>query len=293
MSLALPFADVADTAFVLASLRAIESSRSDALFHDPLAARLAGDRGPELVAQLPGQESSVAGCVVRTCLIDELLFHCLKDFAVDTVINLGAGFDTRPYRLDFPRHLRWIEVDSEEVLCRKVCLLESSKPHCPVEFVALDLKDVVARSQLLRRVASQSENALVITEGLIVYLEEDEVRSLATDLYCQPTIRWWLSDVASMHAVTLFEHILRESSVTGKSFLRFAPANGVEFFRSQCWITRTFRSSVEEGRRLNRSIIPDHVVDQLDSKLRDIVSKLTGVVSMQRRESVPAGFNGD
>jgi O-methyltransferase involved in polyketide biosynthesis len=44
-----PIRNVSDTARWAAHYRALESAREDALFLDPLAQRLAGDRGPVLV----------------------------------------------------------------------------------------------------------------------------------------------------------------------------------------------------------------------------------------------------
>src|SRR5262245_33651531 len=116
MSTALPVDCVSDTAFVLASLRALESDRGDAHFHDACAEHLAGDRGSALVNRLPGGASSAAGCIVRTCLIDELLMEFVRERQIDAVLNLGAGLDTRPYRLDLPPSMHWTEVDSSEVL---------------------------------------------------------------------------------------------------------------------------------------------------------------------------------
>jgi O-methyltransferase involved in polyketide biosynthesis len=45
--------NVSDTAFMAAAYRAAETARSDALFHDPLSARLAGERGEKILAGLP------------------------------------------------------------------------------------------------------------------------------------------------------------------------------------------------------------------------------------------------
>lgn len=41
--------DVSDTAFMVATYRAMETQRPDALFHDPLAGKLAGERGRKIV----------------------------------------------------------------------------------------------------------------------------------------------------------------------------------------------------------------------------------------------------
>lgn len=48
---------------------------------------------------------------VRTRVFDDLLLSTIQDHGLQGVLNLGAGLDTRPYRLDLPARLQWIEVD--------------------------------------------------------------------------------------------------------------------------------------------------------------------------------------
>ena len=50
--------NVSDTARWVATYRAWETARPDALFHDPLAARLAGEHGPAIAAMMPRQARS-------------------------------------------------------------------------------------------------------------------------------------------------------------------------------------------------------------------------------------------
>jgi hypothetical protein len=92
---------VSDTAFWVARHRANESARPDALFHDPLAARLAGERGAEIARTLPNAHMTGWAVVMRTLIIDELILSAIAQ-GVDTVVNLGAGLDTRPYRMALP-----------------------------------------------------------------------------------------------------------------------------------------------------------------------------------------------
>jgi O-methyltransferase involved in polyketide biosynthesis len=54
--------------------------------------------------------------VVRICVIDELILRSIEQEGIDTVLNLGAGLDTRPYRLSLPSSLHWIEVDFPAIL---------------------------------------------------------------------------------------------------------------------------------------------------------------------------------
>src|SRR4051812_32770729 len=102
---------VSDTAIWVAHYRALESERPDALFRDHLAQVLAGTRGRE-ISESFGRTSRYSrwSVIIRTVVIDQLL-QKLAGEGVDTVLNLGAGLDTRPYRLALPPALRWIEVD--------------------------------------------------------------------------------------------------------------------------------------------------------------------------------------
>jgi methyltransferase (TIGR00027 family) len=99
-----PIAHVADTAFWVASYRARESARPDALFHDPLAARLADERGREIADRIADGQQVEWVVVIRTCIVDELIREAIAD-GCDAVVNLGAGLDTRPYRLALPPSL--------------------------------------------------------------------------------------------------------------------------------------------------------------------------------------------
>src|SRR5262245_5960497 len=107
---------VADTAFWVAYFRARESARKDALFQDPFAATLVGDRGRK-IAESVAEISRYAdwSVISRTVIIDRFIRQLL-DEGVDAVVNLGAGLDTRPYRMQLPASLEWVEVDYPGIL---------------------------------------------------------------------------------------------------------------------------------------------------------------------------------
>ncbi len=91
---------VSDIALWVAHYRAIESQRPDALFKDRLAPVLVDDRGRRIAASMHSNSRCMEwSVVIRTAIIDELTYELVKE-GVDTVINLGAGLDTRPYRLN-------------------------------------------------------------------------------------------------------------------------------------------------------------------------------------------------
>jgi O-methyltransferase involved in polyketide biosynthesis len=45
------------------------------------------------------------------------------------VINLAAGLDARPYRLQLPAGLTWVEVDVEDLIAQKEELLKDESRY--------------------------------------------------------------------------------------------------------------------------------------------------------------------
>src|SRR5512138_1155580 len=89
---------VSDTARWVAAYRAHETERPDALFRDPLARRLAGERGEEISRTVKLGAMGEWPMVARTLLFDAFVTSEVAR-GVDTVVNLAAGLDTRPYRM--------------------------------------------------------------------------------------------------------------------------------------------------------------------------------------------------
>src|SRR6266542_5940827 len=108
--------NVSDTALWAAAYRARENDRPNPLFRDPFARRLAGSRGEQIADKLTSRDSWA--WVTRTYLFDRFITQQVAQGA-DMVVNLAAGLDARPYRMDLPATLRWIEVDLPELLAYK------------------------------------------------------------------------------------------------------------------------------------------------------------------------------
>lgn len=242
--------NVSDTALWVAFYRAMESERPDALFRDPYARRLAGEQGEKIVRHMKGGKGSAWAMIVRTSLLDEMIGRAIARDGVDLVINLAAGLDTRPYRLPLPPALRWVEVDLAPLLDYKESILAGEKPVCDLERVRLDLTDGAGRRALFARLGAAAKKVLVITEGLLVYLPEAEVASLAADLHTPPSFHDWLLDLASPW---LLQYLKRTWSkqLANAPFL-FGPAAGVEFFRPHGWQAVEELYMWEEGERLGR-----------------------------------------
>jgi methyltransferase (TIGR00027 family) len=244
--------NVSDTARWVAVYRAMESARPDALFRDPYADRLAGERGHQILDSMKHGRAYAWPMIVRTAIFDEILLEAVRK--ADLVVNLAAGLDARPWRLPLPPELCWVDVDLPGILNYKTEMLRAESPKCRYEAVTLDLRDAEARRTLFARLGAGSKRAIVVTEGLLIYLDPEQVGTLATDLHAQPSFQEWLIDLASPQLLKRMSRTWGKSVAAGGAPFKFAPAEGSAFFRPYGWREAQSRSTWEEAKRLNRRL---------------------------------------
>lgn len=291
MNAANPIRNVSDTALWVAIYRAMESERPDALFHDPYARRLGGTRGEAIVKSMPRGHSMAWPLVVRVAVMDEVIHRCIAAGA-RTVLNLAAGLDARPYRLDLPRELNWLHVDMPEMVAYFRSHMSGETPRCELDFIAADLREADARAAVFRRAAAQGP-VLVITEGLLIYLEAEQVSDLARDLHEFARARWWLSDLASPALLRYIANSWGRSVAQGNAPFRFGPREGTAFFAPYGWREAEFHSTWDEAWRLDRK--PTfawlwRALGALQPRRREIGRRMSSIVLMQsdQPESEPS-----
>ena len=243
--------NISDTARWVAVYRARETERTDAVFRDRFARRLAGERGEQIAASMSFAEKNSWPFVARTWLIDQVISNQIK-LGTDMVVNLAAGLDARPYRMDLPGSLQWIEVDLPEILAYKEDVLRNEKPVCQVERVRLDLSDLRARRELFLELARRANRALVVSEGLLVYLDEKEVTSLGQDLAVARSFQHWVIDLASPALLKMLEKKMGAPLDQAGAPLKFAPREGPDFFVQSGWKSAEILSVLHAAAELNR-----------------------------------------
>jgi methyltransferase (TIGR00027 family) len=243
--------NISDTARWAAVYRARESERPDALFRDPFARRLAGERGEQIAAALSFSNVHTWSWVTRTYLFDQFITEQVQQ-GVDLVINLAAGLDARPYRMSLPAALQWIEVDLPEILTYKEEVLGSEKPVCALERVRLDLSNTSGRRERFEEWGRRASKALIITEGLTIYLTAEEVGSLAQDLAAPPSFRRWVLDLASPGLLRLLQKNMGAQLEQGGAPLKFGPEEGPAYFTRFGWKPIDVRSMLKTAARLKR-----------------------------------------
>ena len=242
---------ISDTARWVAVYRARETERSDSVFRDPFARRLAGERGEQIAASIGFAEKHSWPFVVRTWAIDQFVREQVGR-GVDMVVNLAAGLDARPYRMELPASLQWVEVDLPEILAHKEEVLRDETPVCHLERVRLDLSDVNARRELFSKLSTRAKNALIISEGLLVYLSREEVAALAYDLAARESFQHWVIDLASPGLLRMLARKLGAPLDQAGIPLKFAPEEGPEFFARCGWKLEEMHSTIHTAAKLHR-----------------------------------------
>lgn len=246
--------NVSDTAQWVAYYRAMETERPDALFRDPYARKLAGERGEQIVRKLRGGMRQSWSMVVRTAVMDEVLVKIVAQEKIDMVVNLAAGLDARPLRLDLPPALQWVEIDLPGMIEYKTEMLKGEKPKCKLERISADLADEKSRREIFTRLDGSAQRAFVITEGLLAYLAPEQVGSLARALHECRHFQFWMADIASPKVKQMMDKHWGKQLKAAGAPIKFAPAEAEEFFRPHGWEASEFRDFFNESIRLNRTM---------------------------------------
>ena len=250
----MPIANVSDTARWVAYYRAMETDRRDAIFRDPYARRLAGPEGKRIVDEMPRGKATAWAMITRTAVFDEVIVDVVAKRRADVVLNLAAGLDVRPWRLPFPPSLRWVDVDLPAMLDYKASVMRDFDPVCRYEAAPANLVNADERLAVFSRIGRESSAVLVVAEGLLIYLNPEQVGGLAAELHRQSTFKWWLIDLASPRLLQILERSWGKTLAKGNAPFQFGPPNGTEFFREFGWRELSYRSAIEEAHRLKREM---------------------------------------
>lgn len=246
-----PIQHVSDTSFWIAAYRALESERRGGLFYDPLARQLAEGHGEKIAREMGNAAAMQWSVAIRTVVIDEYIYAAIGQ-GIDIVLNLGAGLDTRPYRMDLPESLGWIEIDFPSIVDFKEQRLQGETPRCRLERIKLDLSDVAERQKIFSDIDGRSQAVLIITEGLVPYLSNEDAGSLACDLARQAHFKNWIIDYFSPLFMKLYRQGRFRTRLSKNAPFLFYPEDWEQFFQSRGWCLQEMRYLSEEGQRLNR-----------------------------------------
>ena len=121
-----------------------------------------------------------------------------------------------------------------------------------MERLKIDLSIEESRNYILEKISSESSNVLVITEGVIPYLNNDEARSLAVALRSQPNFKYWITEYYSPEILEFLRTPKRIQEMKNSPF-EFYPDDWFNFFKETGWSEVETKYFGVESQKLGRT----------------------------------------
>ncbi|MCH5586116.1 class I SAM-dependent methyltransferase [Shimazuella sp. AN120528] len=229
------------TAVGIALMRAIESSKpeNERICFDPFARSFVNNITYLFSKWMISSglyekfsHGALAFVTARERYIDDFLKKCLlQDF--DQIVILGAGFDTRAYRIDGIEKTQVFEVDhpaTQKVKLQKLKNIINPLPK-NVMFVSVDFNTQNLRERLLQNGYLENKKTLFIWQGVTVYLNPEGVDSTLS----------FIADHSSSGSAVIFDYYYRET-LQDKDNVHVKSIH-----RSAKWTGENYIFGIEEG----------------------------------------------
>jgi len=164
---------ISKTAYYTLGARVADMARRQPICGDSYASRFVDEEATRIWERFKGFRNPNAGNASRHRIIDELVQAELSQQRQARVVVIGAGFDTRAYRLDGGR---WLEVDEPVIIEHKNARLPAESAKNPLERVAIEF----GTESLAARLApfQQTQRTHLIIEGVFMYLTHAQRQQL-------------------------------------------------------------------------------------------------------------------
>jgi methyltransferase (TIGR00027 family) len=183
--------------------------------------------------QMPGV---IGNLLYRTKFIDEILKENINE-NIEQVLILGAGFDTRAYRIEGIQDIIFYEVDCPETSFKKKERLKKLYKDIPqnVNLLSIDFEENKLEEKIKKSNFNKNKKTLVIWEGVTQYIDKEALNNVLD----------YLSSIKS-ESKLLFTYIKKEiidgsnRSEIDQNIISFAEKMGSP------WKTGINRAEIEE-----------------------------------------------
>ncbi|WP_204803836.1 class I SAM-dependent methyltransferase [Mycobacterium riyadhense] len=164
---------VSRTAFYCCGMRAVDARSARSICADIYADDLLTDEGRAIFAMFHGSARQNVSTVVRSRIFqDEIAAHLKADPDLQ-IVNIGAGFDSRAFRIAGGR---WFEIDEPAIIEHKNARLPERDCPNPLQRIAVEFDNDELVTAL--RVCDPGANTLIVMEGVSMYLKRVQVIEL-------------------------------------------------------------------------------------------------------------------
>jgi len=161
---------ISSLAFYCCGVRMQDAESVRPVCGDTYARLFMCDYGHSIHEIFKEETNSNASILVRHRIIDELLQNHLQERPETCIVTIGAGFDSRPYRLEGGN---WHELDEPQLITWKDGRLPASECRNPLQRISIDFATESLEAKLAA--IEPAGPVILVIEGVFIYLTEQEI----------------------------------------------------------------------------------------------------------------------
>ncbi|HEY3300286.1 MAG TPA: class I SAM-dependent methyltransferase [Methylophilaceae bacterium] len=246
---------ISNTAYYCCGVRMLDAEHPRSLCHDHYAKRFMDAHGMQIFEPFRSQVMPNISSTVRCHIIDQSIRQELAKQPDSLIITIGAGFDSRPYRI---KGGHWIEIDEPQIISDKNEKLPIAECKNNLTRVSINF----ANEKLIEKLQGQPSNQsiIIVIEGVFMYLENDAIKSTIQQLRTLYPNHTLLCDLMSKKMFDQFGRNIHEKLVEAGARFTTRPDDPTTIFTEHGYIqaahTPMFKLAYEMGILWDRGRIP-------------------------------------
>ena len=246
---------ISNTAFYCCGIRMLDAEHPRSLCNDHFAKRFMDARGLQIFAPFRSETMPNISNTLRCHIIDEAVRSQLLEHPDSLIITVGAGFDTRPYRI---KGGEWVEIDEPQIMTYKNEKMPIAECTNNLTRISIDF----ANETLTEKLAAyrQHQHIIIVIEGVFMYLENDAIETTIKQLQTLFPKHILLCDLMTKKMFDQFARSVHDKLVVAGARFTARPDNPAAIFTQHGYVehscTPMFKRAAELGVLWDRAKIP-------------------------------------
>lgn len=163
---------ISNTAYYCCGVRMEDAKKIRSICNDVYAERFMDERGRQIFEPFKCEKMPNISNITRCRLIDDFLLAELAENNQLIIITIGAGFDTRPYRIAGGN---WLEIDEPQIISYKNEKLPVEECSNPIRRISINFTQKSLAEKLEEE--SNGDYTVFVVEGVFMYLEPEAIET--------------------------------------------------------------------------------------------------------------------
>ena len=163
---------ISNTAYYCCGVRMEDAKKTPSICNDVYAERFMDESGKQIFEPFKSEIMPNISNITRCRLIDDYLLAELGEDDQLNIITIGAGFDSRPYRL---KGGNWLEIDEPQIISYKNEKLPVDECSNPLRRISIDFAHESLNEKL--EAEGTGNHTVFVIEGVFMYLELEAIET--------------------------------------------------------------------------------------------------------------------